>query len=107
MLLLKGGGGGPSRSGLVGLALVGVGLLILLSGVALLLVIAAAGAVIGGAVMAGRRLVRGGPSRPVRRATNPLELEADYEILPAAPREHPASGQLRPPDDRTSAPADH
>ena len=107
MLLLKGGGSSPSRSGLVGLALVGVGLLILLSGVALLLVVAAAGAVIGGAVMTGRRLVRGASARPVRRGTNPLELEADYEILPSPARENPASGQLRPPDDRTSAPVDH
>lgn len=107
MLLLKGGGSTPARSGLVGLALIAVGLLILLSGVALLMLVAAAGALIGGAVMAGRRLMgRGGPARAPMRGRNPLELEADYEILPATPREHQASGRLPPADGPTKAPPD-
>ena len=104
MILLRAGGSPGARTGLVGLALLAVGVLILLSGVALLLLVALAGAAAGGAVMLVRRALgkgRRGRAGPDRAA--PLELEADFEILPAEPRTQdvahlpaPDTGSRRP-----------
>ena len=83
MLLLQGRTTRGSRVSLFGVALVGLGLLILLSGIALLMVVAVAGAALGAAVMAYRRLTGRPPTRPLSpRERVPLEVEADYEILP-------------------------
>ena len=85
MLLLKSGGSAPVRTSLAGVVLVIVGLAILLSGLALLIAVAAAGAALGGAVMVYRRLVGKAHLHPARRhAVAPLELEADFEMLPPA-----------------------
>ena len=84
MLLLKGGGSTPARVSLVGIALVGLGVVILLSGVALLLLVAVAGAALGGAVVLFRK-VTGRPVFDTRRTAPGLEVDADYEIRPAKP----------------------
>ena len=83
MILLQGRTSG-ARTGVAGLLLVVVGLAILLSGIALLAAVAIAGAALGGAVMLFRRLT----GRPVLGATTraadpPLEVPADFEILPS------------------------
>ena len=83
MILLQGRTTG-ARTGVAGVLLILLGLAVLLSGVALLMVVAIAGAALGGAVMLFRRLT----GRPVLGArvqpeSAPLEVPADFEILPS------------------------
>ena len=95
-MLLGAGGTRRNVTGVVGVGLVAVGVLVLLSGVALLMLVALAGAALGGAVVLVRRLSgRAHAPRPSVRGTSPLEIEADYEILRTK----------SPADDVTSPPA--
>ena len=83
MFVVKSGSGSPVRASLVGFVLLALGVVILLSGIAVLMVVAAAGTVLGAAVM----LFRKATGRPLmRRAprTPGLEVEADFEVLPPA-----------------------
>ena len=81
MFVLKSGSGSPVRASLVGFALLALGVVILLSGIAVLMLVAAAGTVIGGAVMLFRKATGRPLMRPAARAPS-LEVKADYEILP-------------------------
>ena len=77
------GRGSRGGTGVVGLLLVVAGVVLLVSGAMLLALIALAGASIGGAVMLFRRMTgRPGLDSHRRRQSAPLEVEADYEILP-------------------------
>ena len=83
-LRLESGRGAPRTW--VAVLLIGVGIVVVLSGLALLLTIGAAAAVIGGGVMLFRRLTgRVLPRSHRAQVRDTLELEPDFEILPATP----------------------
>lgn len=71
--------------GLAGFVLIALGLAFVVSGIAVLLLLAATAAVIGGTVMLVRRLTgRGRRMARPRDDQRSLELEPDFEIFPSA-----------------------
>ena len=96
MILLKGGAAGTRRLGVVGALVVALIAAVVLSGLAVLALAGLALAAIGAAVVFLRRVVGAGAARTTSaRDPNSLELEPDFEVLPATPSSDP--GVATPP----------
>ena len=84
MIFLRLGGGGARRGSLVGFLAIGAGLVILVSGLALLAILALALGAIGMVVLMYRQLRGRSRSGSIRsRGAMPMEIEPDFEILPS------------------------
>ena len=83
MIFLRLGPTGRRRGGWISALIIAAGIVVILSGLAVLAIVGTALAVIGGAVLLLRSLTGRGPSqhRP-RDGVGELELEPDFEILP-------------------------
>ena len=82
MILLRGSSRTTVRGGLVGIALILAGLIVLLSGIAILALIALGAGALGAVAVAVRHMVGGGDrSQRMCAGTAPLELEADFDIV--------------------------
>jgi hypothetical protein len=84
LIFLRLGPAGRRRGSWISALVIAAGIVVILSGLAVLAIVATVLAVIGGAVLAVRSLT--GAARPgsrPRRGVDDLEVEPDFEILPA------------------------
>ena len=85
MIHLRLGGVQGPRQRWAGLLIIGLGIVFIISGLALLVIVGTAAAVIGAGVLLVRRLTgRALPSERSRAGRSPMELAPDFEILPAS-----------------------